>query len=245
MTLSELITALPIDPTKSPHVYHLMRILIHSGFFAPKNTNENDQEEACVLTESSRLLIKDNPLSVTPFLLAMVDPMLTTPWNYLTTWFQNEDLTPFDTAHGKTFWDYGGDEPKFANIFNDAMASDARLVMSIVVDKCKGVFEGLKSFVDVGGGTGTVTKAIADTFPDIECTVFDLPHVVADFQGSKNLKYVGGDMFEAVPLADAVFMKVKYILVLFSPGTFLFLRNHEILPSGAISTRYMNGRTYC
>ena len=98
MTLSELITALPIDPTKSPHVYHLMRILIHSGFFAPKNTNENDQEEACVLTESSRLLIKDNPLSVTPFLLAMVDPMLTTPWNYLTTWFQNEDLTPFDTS---------------------------------------------------------------------------------------------------------------------------------------------------
>ncbi|XP_050278247.1 probable O-methyltransferase 3 [Quercus robur] len=208
MTLSELITALPIHPTKSPHVYRLMRILIHSGFFAPKNTNENDQEEVYVLTESSRLLIKDNPLSVTPFLLAMVDPMLTTPRNYLTTWFQNEDLTPFDMAHEKTFWDYGGDEPKFANIFNDAMASDARLVMSIVVDKCKGVFEGLKSFVDVGDGTGTVTKAIADTFPDIECTVFDLPPVVADFQGSKNLKYVGGDMFEAVPPADAVFRKL-------------------------------------
>ena len=83
----------------------------------------------------------------------------------------------------------------------------------------KGVFEGLKPFVDIGSGTGTVTKAIADTFPDIECTVFDLPHVVADFQGSKNLKYVGGDMFEAVPPADAVFMKVKYILVLFPPGT--------------------------
>ncbi|KAM4103957.1 hypothetical protein ACJW30_06G118400 [Castanea mollissima] len=204
MTLSELITALPIHPTKALHVYRLMRILIHSGFFAPKNTNENDQEEAYVLTESSKLLLKDNPLSVTLFLLAMVDPMLTTPWNYLTTWFQNEDLTPFDTAHGKTFWDYGGDEPKFANIFNDAMASDARLVMSIVVDKCKGVFEGLKSFVDVGG---TVTKAIADTFPEIESTVFDLPHVVADFQGSKNLKYVGGDMFEAGLPADAVFMK--------------------------------------
>ena len=154
MTLSKLITALPIHPTKSPRIYCLMCVLVHSGFFVPKNTNENDQEEVYVLTESSKLLIKDNPLNVTPFLLSMVDPMLTTPWNYLTTWFQNEDLTPFDTAHGKTIWDYEADEPKFANIFNDAMASDACLVMSIAVDKFKGVFEGMKSF-DVGGGTGT------------------------------------------------------------------------------------------
>ena len=111
----------------------------------------------------------------------------------------------------------GGHELKFANFFSEAMASDARLVMNVVVDKCKGVFDGLESFVDIGGGTGTVAKAIADTFPDIECTVLDLPHVVAGFQGSKNLKYVGGDMFEAIPPADAVFMKVKYIFVLFSP----------------------------
>ena len=74
------------------------------------------------------------------------------------------------------------------------MASDARLVMNVVVDKCMGVFEGLESFVDVGGGTGTVAKAIADTFPNIKYTVFDLPHVFADFQGSKNLKYVREDI---------------------------------------------------
>ena len=167
-----------------------LRRVFHSGYFAPKNTSENDQEEAYVLTEPSRLLLKDNPLSMTPFLLAMVDTMLTTPCNYLTTWFQNDDLTPFGSAHGKTIWHYGGHELKFANFFSEAMASDARLVMNVVVDKCKGVFEGLESFVDVGGGTGTVAKAIADTFPNIKCTVFDLPHVFADFQGSKNLKYV-------------------------------------------------------
>nr|POE66279.1 (+)-6a-hydroxymaackiain 3-o-methyltransferase 2 [Quercus suber] len=163
MTLSELITALPIHPTKSPHVYRLMRILIHSGFFAPKITSENDQEEAYALTEPS----------------------------------------------------------------SEAMASDARLVMNVVVDKCKSVFEGLESFVDVGGGIGTVAKAIADTFPDIECTVFDPPHVVADFQGSKNLKYVGGDMFEAIPPADAVFMKLKYIFA---------LRIHHFSPSSVITS---------
>ena len=75
------------------------------------------------------------------------------------------------------------------------------------------------SLVIFSTSLGTMTKAIADTFPNIKCTVFDLPLVVTDFQGSKNLKYVGGDMFEAVPLADAVFMMVNYILVLFPPGT--------------------------
>ncbi|KAG6658014.1 hypothetical protein CIPAW_04G129900 [Carya illinoinensis] len=167
----------------------------------------NDQEERYALTDASRLLLKDNPLSVTPFLIAMLDPVLTKPWHFLTAWFQNEDLTPFDTAHGKKFWDYGGHDPKLNHLFNDAMASDARLVMSVVIDKCSAVFSGLESLVDVGGGTGTVAKAIADAVPSMECTVLDLPHVVAGLEGSKKLKYIGGDMFEAVPPADAILLK--------------------------------------
>ncbi|KAF2283287.1 hypothetical protein GH714_043657 [Hevea brasiliensis] len=66
---------------------------------------------------------------------------------------------------------------------------------------------GLKSLVDVGGGTGTVVKAIAKEFPQLECIVFDLPHVVAGLQGTNNLKYVSGSMFEAIPPADAILLK--------------------------------------
>ncbi|KAK9019620.1 hypothetical protein V6N11_054136 [Hibiscus sabdariffa] len=87
------------------------------------------------------------------------------------------------------------------------MASDARFVNRILMDKYKGAFEGLNSLVDVGGGTGTLGKAIADAFPHMECTVFDLPHVVAGLQDTRNLKYVAGDMFEGVPAADAVLLK--------------------------------------
>ncbi|KAM5578234.1 hypothetical protein ABKV19_008509 [Rosa sericea] len=117
MTLSELTSALPIHPTKSHSVYRLMRMLVHSGFFAKKKLSKTD-EEGYTLTDASQLLLKDHPLSLTPFL-----------------------------------------------------------------------------------------TAIADAFPHIECTVLDLPHVVADLQGSKNLKYTGGDMFEAVPPADTVLLK--------------------------------------
>uniref|UniRef100_M0ZZ17 O-methyltransferase n=1 Tax=Solanum tuberosum TaxID=4113 RepID=M0ZZ17_SOLTU len=89
------------------------------------------------------------------------------------------------------------------------MASDARLVMTVLIQNGKGlIFEGLKSLVDVGGGTGTIAKAIADAFPQINCTVFDLPHVIEGLEGSKNLSFVGGDMFNSIPSANAILLKV-------------------------------------
>ncbi|KAM3381527.1 hypothetical protein P3S68_007100 [Capsicum galapagoense] len=65
----------------------------------------------------------------------------------------------------------------------------------------------MKSLVDVGGGTGTVAKAIGNAFPKINCIVFDLPHVIEGCEGSKNLSYVGGDMFKSIPSADAILLK--------------------------------------
>ncbi|KAK7321405.1 hypothetical protein VNO77_32024 [Canavalia gladiata] len=207
MPLSDLISSLPIHPSKRHCIYRLMRILINSGFFSQHNLTENELEVEYVLTDASILLLKNNPFSATPFLHAMLDPILTNPWNEFSNWFKNSDTTPFETAHGILFWDCAGREPKLNHLFNDGMASDARLVSSLVIEKCKEVFAGVESLVDVGGGTGTMAKAIAKSFPHLECTVFDLPHVVAGWQGSEKLKYVEGDMFEAIPPADAIMLK--------------------------------------
>ncbi|RDX68754.1 putative O-methyltransferase 3, partial [Mucuna pruriens] len=73
--------------------------------------------------------------------------------------------------------------------------------------RCKEVFQGLESLVDVGGGTGTMAKAIAESFPQLKCIVFDLPHVVDGLHGPENVKYVGGNMFEAIPFVDCIILK--------------------------------------
>ncbi|KAK8986997.1 hypothetical protein V6N11_055314 [Hibiscus sabdariffa] len=208
MTITELAAALPmLNPTKACDIDRLMRILVHSGFFARRKLDNDAQEVGYVLTNASRLLLKNNPLSVTPLLKIALDPFFLKPWQVLGTWFQNDDSSPFVTAYGKAAYDYCGHDPSVNNSFNGAMASDARLIASVLIDKCKGAFEGLGSLVDVGGGTETVAKAIADAFPHLDCTVLDLPHVVHGLQGGNNLKYVGGNMFEAVPAADAVILK--------------------------------------
>ncbi|CAN1851224.1 Probable O-methyltransferase 3 [Linum perenne] len=211
MTLLELAAAISINPAKTRSLARLMRLLVHSEFFALEKVNDDDQE-GYVLTATSQLLLTDNPLSVTPFLMAMLDPTLLKPWHHVSEWFANDDPTPFDTAHGETFWEFAGAHQELNGFFNDAMASDARLVTKVLVNECRHVFEGLGSLVDVGGGTGTVAKAIAGGFPAMECTVLDLPHVVEGLESEGlesvgNLRFVGGDMFVEIPAADAVLLK--------------------------------------
>ncbi|XP_071940041.1 probable O-methyltransferase 3 [Coffea arabica] len=69
MSLDELTNALPIGNAKAPFVYRLMRILIHSGFFIEAKVTQHDEEEGYMLTTSSKLLLKDEPFSVTPCLI--------------------------------------------------------------------------------------------------------------------------------------------------------------------------------
>ncbi|WCJ30889.1 O-methyltransferase family protein [Euphorbia peplus] len=219
ITITELTSALSLHPTKAHFLPRLMRLLIHSGFFALAKTNtqnddgqgeeeeEEEEEEGYVLTSASQLLVEDNPLSLKPFLAAIRDPNLMKPWFFVGPWFRNDDPTTFETAHGMSLWEYMVHDPESSNFFNEAMASDSRLLSCILIDEGKEVFEGLNSLVDVGGGIGTTTKAIAEAYPHIQCTLLDLPHVVDGLHDTPNLKFVGGNMFEEVPPADAILLK--------------------------------------
>lgn len=209
ITLSQLVSALGVHPNKAHCIQRLMRILVHSGFFAQQLDQNEQEEELYLLTPASRLLLKDNFTNAAPFVLLVADPIFTTPFNFLSTWLQNDDSSVFETARGKKFWDCVAEEPRLRNLFYDSMVSDSRLISRYLIENHKDVFKGFKSLVDVGGGTGTMAEAIAKAFPEIQCTIFDLPHIVDNLQGTKNLAFVGGDMFQSIPSADAVLLKVN------------------------------------
>ena len=189
MNLSELTSALPINPSKAPYIPRLMCILVNAGIFS-------QEKEGFALTSAGQLLLRDDLLNARAFILCVFDPAMMSSWHALKEWFQNDDAAPFDTAHGKGFWDYTACEPKLGKLFDEAMASDSLLTTKVLVTECKYVFEGLTSLVDVGGGNGAVSRAIAKTFPNLKCIVYDLPHVVAEQKGEGNLDFVAGDMFE-------------------------------------------------
>ncbi|KAE8689441.1 Isoflavone-7-O-methyltransferase 6 [Hibiscus syriacus] len=100
-------------------------------------------------------------------------------------------------------------DPEFKTLFYDAMESDSQM-MNLVVKDSKPVFEDLNSSVDVGGGTGTIARVISEAHPQLKCTMFDLPRVLANVPTTStgNLKFVAGDLFQYIPSADAILMKL-------------------------------------
>ncbi|KAK9150294.1 hypothetical protein Syun_008603 [Stephania yunnanensis] len=130
------------------------------------------------------------------------------PWESFGGWLKGGDgETAFEVAHGKNLWNYGVENVEFCNSFNASMAASSRVMSSVLVTKYKAMFEGVTSLVDVGGGIGSMGRAIAKAFPHIKCSVLDLPHVVASCKGTENLEFVAGDMFQAIPSADALLLK--------------------------------------
>ncbi|AES98920.1 orcinol O-methyltransferase [Medicago truncatula] len=189
MSLSKLISSLPINPTKTCYFHRLIRIMTYSGIFSQQNITEND------------------PMSVVPNVNGILSPVMMEPWHQFSAWLKNDDITAFETTHGMSFRDYLARDSKINNSFNESMAKETRLVSDLLVEKCKGVFNEVESLVDVGGGTGTMAKTLAKSFPQMECIVFDLPHVVDGLLGSENLNYVGGDMFKEIPPTAAILLK--------------------------------------
>ncbi|KAL2341834.1 hypothetical protein Fmac_009774 [Flemingia macrophylla] len=211
ITIPELVSALKIDPNKSGYVYRLMRLLVHAGFFAitkvTKKDNKEEEEVRYDLTPSSRLLLKENVPTLSPFVRAMFHPALVHSSEFLAEWFHKSEVTPFNTAFGMSYWEYLSQNQEFNGLFNEAMISDSGM-MNLVIKNCKSVFEGLNSLVDVGGGKGAVGRIVSEELPNLHWTVLDLPHVVANSPDSTNLKFVGGDMFQFIPSADAILLKL-------------------------------------
>ncbi|OEL36060.1 5-pentadecatrienyl resorcinol O-methyltransferase [Dichanthelium oligosanthes] len=226
-TLPQILAEAGINPCKLHDLRRVMRVLTVSGIFTvqqPEMAAEapgcrHDEAAVYKLTAASRLLVRDKSSTtgqVSPFLSVH---LFLTPWREsqmgrcMQAWFRQDQQQPgpslFALANNaQTIWERAeGDAAAFP--FNNAMASDTAFLMPIVLKECGEVFHGLTSIVDVAGGLGGAAATIAAAFPNLKCTVLDLPHVVAKAPSGTNVQYVAGDIFENIPPANAVFLKVR------------------------------------
>ncbi|GAY63767.1 hypothetical protein WN944_022762 [Citrus x changshan-huyou] len=210
ITLSELVSALKIQPTKTSNLFRFMRLLVHMGLFSKTKVGGEKEEAAYGLTAISALLIKDKSYCLSPLVSGILDPENIFPLHFISKWFKGNDISVWETVHGKNYWDYMNQNPGLSQRFNQAMVSDSEMAIFIVKDCCRKIFEGLGSIVDVGGGNGGFSKIISEAFPGIKCTVLDLPHAAANMPQTENLKYIAGDMFQYIPPADAYFFKLVF-----------------------------------
>jgi hypothetical protein len=83
----------------------------------------------------------------------------------------------FDHVLGASVFDYFGQHPATAAIFDEAMTSFALEAGAAVARAYD--FSGVETLVDVGGGQGALLAAVADRFPGLRCVLLDRPEVIA------------------------------------------------------------------
>ncbi|WP_448612922.1 methyltransferase [Modestobacter sp. URMC 112] len=101
--------------------------------------------------------------------------------------------TPFELVHGQPFFDHVAAAPERLAAFQASMADRSAREAGAVVAAYD--VSGWGSVVDVGGGTGTLLRAVRERAPSADVVLFDRPEVVA----RSDLPSVGGDFFAGVP----------------------------------------------
>ncbi|OIW15324.1 hypothetical protein TanjilG_10764 [Lupinus angustifolius] len=168
--------------------------------------NDGKVERLYGLAPVAKYLVKnEDGVSLSALSLMNQDKVLMESWYYLKDAVLEGGI-PFNKAYGVTAFDYHGTDPRFNKVFNKGMSDHSTITMKKILETYTG-FEGLKSLVDVGGGTGAVINKIVSKYPKLKGINFDLPHVIEDAPSYPGVEHVGGDMFVSIPKADAVFMK--------------------------------------
>ncbi len=106
----------------------------------------------------------------------------------------------FPRVHGDEFWSWFASHPDERAAFDRAMAQgwQSRLERLETV-----AWRGDETVVDVGGGNGSLLRALLELHPGMRGIVLDLPETVRDEASfGERLSFVEGSFFESVPQGD-------------------------------------------
>uniref|UniRef100_A0A2P2J140 Eugenol O-methyltransferase family protein n=2 Tax=Rhizophora mucronata TaxID=61149 RepID=A0A2P2J140_RHIMU len=115
-------------------------------------------------------------VSLCPLMALMQDKV------FFQSWYQLKNAVleggiPFDMVYGMQPFEYSAIDPRFNQVFNEAMFNFTTIIIKKLLESYKG-FKHLKQLVDVGGGLGQTLKAITSMYHHIKGINFDLPHVI-------------------------------------------------------------------
>ncbi|XP_073128594.1 caffeic acid 3-O-methyltransferase 1-like [Henckelia pumila] len=148
----------------------------------------------------------DDGVSLAPYLIMHQDKILMETRNHLKDVILEGGISVLEKVYKLKPFEYLATDLRLSNVFNASMSNSSTILMKKVVETYDG-FNGLKTLVDVGGGTGASLRMILSKHPTIKSINFDLPHVIRDAPSYDGVENISGDMFVSVPKGDAIFMK--------------------------------------
>ena len=207
-TAETLAAELDADPTL---LYRLLRAQAAIGLL------EEDGSRGFVLTDKGELLRSDHPQSLKPMARLEEGPQHYALWKHLPAMVRDGKQNAFVREFGRMAFEYALENQDYAERFKQAMTSYSAVQSTLVLEALRGYdFSGIRTFCDVAGGYGHLMCALLLANPGLRGIVLDLPEVVQDVGElwatklglQQRCQYVAGDMFEAVPKADAYSLKM-------------------------------------
>jgi hypothetical protein len=190
--------------THAPSLYRLLRALASVGVFA------EDEQGRFALTPLAELLRSDVPDSKRA-LAIMQGGEMSRCWVELE-YSIRTGKTAFDHLFGMGIFDYLGEHPEQARIFDLAMVGVHGLESAAMCDAYD--FSAFATLVDVGGGNGSTLGVVLQRTPKLTGVLFDLPHVVERARANLEsagvagrCRTVGGSFFDSIPGGDAYLLR--------------------------------------
>jgi len=220
-TLPDLVTALSLPKTKLPFLGRIMRLLVTSGIFASDGANGDGAAAEAVyrLNPLSWLLVEgvesEDHTYQKYFVLATVSQHYVDAGLSLADWFR-KDLpeplpSPFECLHGVPLAHESTKllDEELDRIVEEGVAAHDNLAIATIIRECSDIFSGLHSLTYCCGRQGNISAtAIIKAFPDIKCTVLNLPRVIETAPADDAVSSVTGDLFHTIPPAQAVMLKL-------------------------------------
>ncbi len=207
-TAKTLAAELDADPSL---LYRLLRAQAAIGLL------EEDGSRGFVLTDKGELLRSDHAQSLKPMARLEEGPQHYALWKHLPAMVRDGKQNAFIREFGCMAFDHARENQDYAERFKQAMTSYSAVQSSLVLEALRGYdFSGIRTFCDVAGAYGHLMCALLLANPGLRGIVLDLPEVVEDVHElwarklglQQRCQYVAGDMFAAVPKADAYSLKM-------------------------------------
>lgn len=200
--IEELAAATSTDPDA---LYRLLRALASVGIFAEAPGRRFS------LTPLAEPLQSGVPGSKRALALMSGDEQFVA-WSEVAYSIQT-GKTAFDKVFGKPIFDYLGEHPEKARVFDAAMVGIHGRESAAVLGGYD--FSGIETLADIGGGNGSQLTAVLQRHTAMKGLLFDLPHVieraaerVAAAGLANRCQLVAGSFFESVPKgADAYVLR--------------------------------------
>src|SRR5262249_32446400 len=194
----------------APLLYRLLRAL------GSLQLVHEDPHQRFTLTPLGAVLCREHPQSLRGLTLLEAGPEHTAAWMQLPELITAGQQDAFGREVGEPVYTYADQNPSYAAILDEGLRTYARLDNPLVLEALAAYdFAGLAHLCDVGGGHGLTLCSLLVQHPHLRGTVLERPHVLAQPDAfwaatlgvGDRCTYVAGDMFQAVPPADASMMQ--------------------------------------